>query len=229
MRYPTNTPVTVGFGKIKGYPLNDGFHKGVDFADSKRDPFVYMPEDGPLICRPNNGNDGNGIYIQVGNRMHGLCHNERFLVPSGSFQREGTPIAIMGDSGYAEGRHCHWAVRVNGVYVDGRTLVPGGKGGETVPAPKTIDWSNIMDEKTAKAMYTGTLHRDPESEDAWRYWIGRTPLEFLNAVISSAEWKQQNHILLKAYPELQKASGATPHQLAAERAMDAIEQALNTK
>ncbi len=126
IQLPSSNPITTEFGRILGYALNDGFHKGLDFSFGP-DPYAYMPEDGNVGCVANNGNDGNAIYVWRDNRKHALCHLERFLVPTGSFQKRGTKVGIIGDTGYSKGKHLHYAVQVDSLFVDPRSLI-GGKG-----------------------------------------------------------------------------------------------------
>lgn len=88
------------------------------------------------------------------------------------------------------------------VYAVASQYLVNGKGkylgwGEGLNDVKVIQESEeLMDEKTVKAMYKGTLHRDPESEDAWKHWVGRPAYEFLDQTIGSDEWKHQNNLIL---------------------------------
>jgi murein DD-endopeptidase MepM/ murein hydrolase activator NlpD len=137
---PAKTAVTTPFGWVKDYPLNKGsypgygnaptsrhgFHTGVDFSHSP-DNKIYMPETGVVQLFNWNGTDynGNHIIVQVGNRRHFLGHikNNGFLVKNGTTVKIGTPIAIMGDTGYADGVHLHWGLRVDGKIVNGLNYV----------------------------------------------------------------------------------------------------------
>lgn len=137
---PARTRVTTPFGWVKGYPLYPdsypgygnapgpgyGFHTGVDFSWSPDDT-IYMPENGVVQVIPWNGTsyDGNAIVVAVGNRRHFMGHikNGGFLVSNGQFVAEGTPIAKMGDTGFAIGRHLHWGLRVDGKIVNGLDYV----------------------------------------------------------------------------------------------------------
>jgi hypothetical protein len=118
MQLPTTNAITLTFGYHAGYPLNGGNHIGTDFSPSP-DNTIYMPEDGQANCVAWDGktNEGNVIYITSGNHYHALCHMSKFLVSSG-FVKKGTPVGIMGDTGYADGVHLHWALKVNGTLVD---------------------------------------------------------------------------------------------------------------
>ena len=116
---PARTEVTTPYGKVAGYPVNNGFHEGVDFSNYP-DKTVLMPETGVVQVVPWNGRsyEGNCIIIQVGNRRHILCHLSKFLVTNGQTVAEGTPVGIMGNTGYAIGIHLHWGLRVDGQLVN---------------------------------------------------------------------------------------------------------------
>ena len=123
---PAKTKITTPYGQVKNYPLNNGFHTGVDFSYSP-DNQIYMPEDGKVYTYSWNGKVYNGNYIIViaGNHRHFLGHirNNGFLVKSGQTVKQGEAIAIMGDTGYAIGVHVHWGLRINGTVVDGMKYI----------------------------------------------------------------------------------------------------------
>lgn len=130
MTLPTDNPVTMDFGSTAAPYSATNPHKGVDFgwrnAAGQADRTIYMPEAGTVTLVPNNGNDGNGVYFTGATGRHGLLHTSQYLVANGTYLDEGQPVAIMGDTGAAQGVHLHWALRVNGVYVDGRNYVTEG-------------------------------------------------------------------------------------------------------
>lgn len=169
---PAKTRVTTPFGWVKGYPLNKGsypgfgnapgpdygFHTGVDYSWSP-DNQIYMPEDGvvQLFAWDGKSYDGNAIVVAVGNRRHFMGHIRKngFLVDNGQFVKEGTPIAIMGDTGYAIGVHLHYGVRVNGLLVDGQKLSEGNMSSSQTQA----------DETTIKLEYNNGLLRDAQPNE----------------------------------------------------------------
>lgn len=124
---PSNNPVTLGFGATTSPYTAANPHKGVDFgwidSSGHENKTIIMPEDGTVSLVPNNGNDGNGVYFTVGNRMHGLLHTSQYLVGNGAFVKQGSPVAIMGATGAADGVHLHWALKVNGQFVNGLDYV----------------------------------------------------------------------------------------------------------
>jgi murein DD-endopeptidase MepM/ murein hydrolase activator NlpD len=123
-RLPVDAPydVTTEFGLIKDYPLNNGFHKGMDFVTKNRR--VYLVADANIVVKINNGNDGNGIYCKVGDFSVAYCHMENFAVQSG-FYKAGTYLGLMGKTGFANGIHLHFVIRRGtNEYINPRELLP---------------------------------------------------------------------------------------------------------
>ncbi len=121
---PSQNPVTLPFGATTP-PYSPGSpHIGVDFSPLP-DNKIYSPEAGAVECRPNDGTCGRAIHMFVGNRHHAFCHTSQYLVSDGQQVSEGQAIAIMGDTGFAQGVHLHWALTVNGTLVDPLSQVKG--------------------------------------------------------------------------------------------------------
>lgn len=126
MRVPSNNDITLPFASTASPYSKGNPHRGTDFS-YKPDDIIYAPFSGKIIQIPLNGNDGNGTYmIDDQGRYHGLLHASKYLVPDGSKVTEGQPIAVMGDTGYAIGKHLHWAVKHNGKFIDPMSLVTEG-------------------------------------------------------------------------------------------------------
>lgn len=169
MQRPSQNVVTLNFGKQPNYPLNGGFHKGTDFSYSP-DNKVYMPETGQLQCVAWDGktNEGNVIYVTVGNRRHALCHLSQFLVGNGTIS-QGTVIGVMGDSGFAQGKHLHWALIINGVLVD--------------PLTQLEDIAMNTKERVI-AVFQAYLFKTATEQDI-AYWVGRPCTELDDSAASS--------------------------------------------
>lgn len=118
MRRPSNNSITLKFGATSSPYSPSNPHKGVDFSYQPNNK-IYAPFAGRVSQVANNGKDGNGTYMTDSKgRFHGLLHASKYLVPNGSIVSEGQEIAIMGDSGFAQGVHLHWAVKENGIFID---------------------------------------------------------------------------------------------------------------
>lgn len=206
---PAKTRVTTPFGWVEDYPLNKGsypgygtapssrhgFHTGVDYSHSP-DNKIYMPETGIVQLNSWNGTDynGNHIIVEVDNRRHFMGHIKAggFLVKNGTTVKMGTPIAIMGDTGYAQGVHLHWGLRVNGKIVDGRKYVTQEDemyDGKTAEEWYKIanDWHQRADDRQklinptpqeVKDLFQKVLGRQPNSEELNRFssqrWLSLT-------------------------------------------------------
>lgn len=135
IQLPSPNKLGTRFGRQLGYTLNNGFHYGLDILPGS-DMGVYLPEDGQVGTVFGNGNEGNVLYLWAENRKHALCHLERFLVQPG-FHRRGEKVGVMGYTGHVEpegpkGCHLHYAVQVDGFYVDPLSLI-GGRGAADEP------------------------------------------------------------------------------------------------
>lgn len=150
MRTPSTNPITLRFGPQPGYPLHNGVHIGNDWAPVP-DNKVYMTEDAIVTCVPNNGSDGNAIYYYKNNYKVAFCHLSNFLVPNGQLVKAGTPIGVIGYSGYVIpagplGAHLHMAIFQDGNYIDPLSMIDGGKGAEDMQYPNEGDLINIHNE-----------------------------------------------------------------------------------
>lgn len=136
MRAPSNNPITLPFGSSDPPYSTANRHKGVDFgwqtARGGTDLTNRAPFDGTVTCVPNNGDDGNGIYMRdLSGNLHGLLHNASFLVANGSRVQEGQAIGVMGQTGKADGIHLHWCTKnTAGTFFNPLTLLPAGMGAE---------------------------------------------------------------------------------------------------
>jgi len=175
MRAPSNSPITLRFGDTDP-PYSASFpHKGVDFAYVP-DNVIYAPFAGKVTQVPNNGNDGNGTYMtDPQGRFHGMLHASSYLVPNGSQVSEGQPIAVMGDTGFAQGVHLHWAVKEGNQFIDPLTLIEGGHGGgivgvTIVGAPAAAGSANGRIDVFARGSDDG-LWQTYFDTKGWHEWI----------------------------------------------------------
>ena len=187
MRLPSNSPVTLAFGATSS-PYSPGNpHRGVDFAHAP-DNIIYAPFAGRVSQIVNNGRDGNGTYMTDSQgRAHGLLHSSKYLVPNGSNVAEGQPIAVMGETGFAQGVHLHWAVKQNGQFIDGTSIISK----QELP----------MLDDTAVRMMVEAFWDDPNlATPAFvNRWVGQPPLTLLATLHGSSEYKNRKESLSKMY------------------------------
>lgn len=270
IQLPSENPLGLLFESIKP-PYSEGNkHKGTDFS-ARPDPRVYKMVDGPvqLVQWDGQTTEGNMAIETAKDGDDAVrfahCHIETFLVPNNSWHPRGTPIAIMGYTGFVkpageDGRHLHTTARINNVLVNLLSLitVSFGKGGEQTTMGQQLDENAVrtflkyfvgLDKPHVNDMAFGARYRDrpvdylvdgiinhPLFKPAFQYrdrvkelegWLreiaGKLGVDDLN------DQKAIQAALADLIKHRTDASGATPHQLASEKAVDALEAAFNTK
>lgn len=187
MQRPSNNEVTTTFGYVAGYPLNGGYHMGVDFSYIP-DDVIYAPEDGNYRLYPDNGSLGNAIHMLTDNRHHAFGHTSKYLISDNQFVTRGTPIAVMGDTGAAQGVHLHWALAINGGLVDPLTQVNETfKGGQTVIPTKDL----------LNALFRNFRGREASPEEIDQY-VGKVLYDDLIPVLDTGDehnaWVDAAHL-----------------------------------
>jgi hypothetical protein len=159
MRLPSTNPITLPFGATTDPYSSSSPHKGTDFSYLPDDT-IYAPANGRVILHPNNGNDGNGVYMNSGPYFIGLLHTSKYLVSNGDTVKTGQPLAIMGATGLAYGKHLHFAVKLNNVFID------------------PISVTEIsMDRGTVTNLYLAGWQRQPTQEELTA-WVGKPMQDF---------------------------------------------------
>ncbi|MDQ0735341.1 M23 family metallopeptidase [Arthrobacter agilis] len=180
VRHPVDVPsISNGFGDV-GWRI----HYGIDYTPptpGQQGVIVYAPADmfivwargegfaanNPWEQLPNNGDNGNSIIAahpapnQAVYSMY--CHLAEIWVKEGQFVKAGTPIGVMGWTGYIlpknqNGTHLHWEVFIDyadGAYPEGTfygrvdpldyfaietvvPIAPGGEGASSVGTPEPL-------------------------------------------------------------------------------------------
>ncbi|HET7182461.1 MAG TPA: LysM peptidoglycan-binding domain-containing protein [Candidatus Limnocylindrales bacterium] len=99
-------------------------HMGVDIAASYGSPVVAAR--GGTVTKAGWASTGCGyeVTISIGSNLYTTyCHNSRVLVSVGQSVSKGQQIAKIGESGYATGPHCHFAVSVGYPFESGSYFV----------------------------------------------------------------------------------------------------------
>lgn len=158
MRLPSSCSITLPFGATTDPYSPDYPHKGTDFAFIP-DKKIYAPFAGKVILRPDNGRDGNGVYMYNGQQFHGLLHTSKYLVNDGDQVAEGQPIAIMGDTGFTQGVHLHWCVKLDNQFIDPMSLFEG------YSANHLQKGETMVDEDHVQAMYRWAAFRQGTDDE----------------------------------------------------------------
>ncbi len=99
-------------------------HTGVDYAAPAGTP-VRAPGDGRVIFRGRKGGYGNALILQHAGGVTTLYgHLSRFAASAREGQRvsQGDVIAFVGATGLATAPHLHYEYRINGKYMNPRTV-----------------------------------------------------------------------------------------------------------
>jgi len=133
MRPPTGNVIT---------QAQHGSTKAVDYSfyRNTNDDKVYAPEDMTWDSYQQRGvgklNAGNCLRMRGKSGLHQFAHLKSCLIAKGSSVKKGQAIAVMGDTGYAFGKHLHWWIqRSNGSYVYPPSLITEKFGGNPAPTP----------------------------------------------------------------------------------------------
>ncbi|MBD3231723.1 peptidoglycan DD-metalloendopeptidase family protein [Candidatus Dependentiae bacterium] len=112
--------VATPFGEIRTTSEKGRYlHKAVDILNHPKS-VVWASQDGKIIIKDRFLLTGNTVAIDHGVGVITLyCHLEDFAdIEVGDFVKKGNPIGRLGMTGYANGYHLHWELRVNNVSVD---------------------------------------------------------------------------------------------------------------
>jgi murein DD-endopeptidase MepM/ murein hydrolase activator NlpD len=94
------------------------YHRGTDFRASAGTP-IYASNSGIVRLAKNLFYSGNIVIVDHGVNIFTLyAHLSEIQVKNGQQIARGQQIGLSGASGRVSGPHLHWAVKVNGVYVD---------------------------------------------------------------------------------------------------------------
>lgn len=179
MTIPSKSPISPGYGFGSTLPPYSSAspHNGVDFLHVPDDT-IYAPFAGKVI-HGFNARDGNGSYMYAPNGdFHGMLHASKYLVADNAQVSEGQAIAVMGETGFAQGVHLHWCVKRGNVFIDPMKLV-SNNGGEV-----------MLDKQQIIVIYD--LAFDTEdyqvNPDVIKAFTGKPVNELLNFLHSDPSW-----------------------------------------
>jgi hypothetical protein len=114
------TGISTEFGLIRTSQERGKYaHKAIDLVGMPRS-VVWASNDGTVVIKDRYVHTGNTVVIDHGYGIVTLyCHFEEYAdVHVGQKIKKGKPLGTMGMTGYANGYHLHWELRVNNVMVD---------------------------------------------------------------------------------------------------------------
>src|SRR5712692_939388 len=144
--YPVQAPLTDGFGVFRSYNGGpaDTYHEGRDLGAWTGTP-IYAPAAGKVVIARPLTVRGNGVIIDHGLGVFtGYYHQSKLAVQEGQAINKGDLIGYVGDTGFANGPHLHWELRVGNRYVDPDewTKATFGVGGFALEAGPS--WADII-------------------------------------------------------------------------------------
>lgn len=114
------TGISTEFGLIRTSQERGRYaHKALDLISMPKS-VVWASNDGVVVIKDRYVHTGNTIVIDHGHGIVTLyCHLDEYAnVEVGQTIKKGKPIGTMGMTGYANGYHLHWELRVNNILVD---------------------------------------------------------------------------------------------------------------
>ena len=95
-------------------------HKAIDMVASAPRSVVWASQSGIVVLKDRYVHSGNTIIIDHGYGIVSMYfHLETYAnIEVGQKIRKGNPIGTMGKTGYANGYHLHWEIRVGNVAID---------------------------------------------------------------------------------------------------------------
>ena len=119
VRWPLAERVTSEYG-----PRWGRIHEGIDIAGTYGDP-ILAAESGRVEHAGWIGGYGNTVIVDHGGGMTTLySHMHGFAVSPGQTVSIGQVLGYVGSSGYSQGPHLHFEVRIDGAPVNPRTYLP---------------------------------------------------------------------------------------------------------
>ncbi len=119
VRWPLNDVVTSEYG-----PRWGRMHEGIDIGGAHGAP-IHAAESGRVDYAGWIGGYGNTIVIDHGGGMTTLYgHMDGFAVSAGQTVSIGQAIGTVGNTGFSQGPHLHFEVRIDGAPVNPRKYLP---------------------------------------------------------------------------------------------------------
>lgn len=157
LKWPTSpsAPITSYFGPRTAPTAGaSSYHQGIDIGVGIGTE-VYATEAGKVVNSEYKDLNGNWIKIDHGNGFESLyLHNSQLLVSVGDVVAKGQVIALSGNTGVGTGPHLHFAIKLNGNYIDPLLYkYDNGKGNGTGGFGTAVDVDQSTSGSTGSASY----------------------------------------------------------------------------
>ncbi len=113
--------IATEFGNIRTTQERGRYaHKAIDIVNHPRS-VIWAPQEGVVVVKDRYAYSGNTVAIDHGCGIFSLLyHLDSFAdgLEVGQRIKKGNPVGKLGKTGYANGYHLHWEMRINGTEVD---------------------------------------------------------------------------------------------------------------
>jgi len=122
--WPRHSVVTAPYGDLRMFNgKKKSQHYGTDLDGSTGDP-IQVANDGVVVMVRECFASGNTVIVNHGGGLlTSYFHMSKFLVKEGDVVKQGQLIGLVGKTGRVTGPHLHWGTHVDGLWVDGQTLM----------------------------------------------------------------------------------------------------------
>jgi len=173
-------PITTPYGQVAGYPLNNGFHNGIDYGCPVGTPLVV---NGVIIGLSGNTGYSTGAHCHVGKWINGVVQNPN----GGGFQFNSAKVTEINEDA-TNGKY----VRVQGdgaswvyLHLSDNNKVKVGQvlQGATMPTSQSTP-----DALTIQLAYNIGLLRQPSDQEV-KSWADKTTEQLMRTILESDEHK----------------------------------------
>ncbi len=113
--------VATEFGVIRTTTARGRYaHKAVDIVNHPRS-VIWAPQDGVVVIKERYEFSGNTVVLDHGCGIFSLLYHLDSFAPDievGTHVKKGNPVGKLGKTGYANGYHLHWEMRIGDVAID---------------------------------------------------------------------------------------------------------------
>jgi murein DD-endopeptidase MepM/ murein hydrolase activator NlpD len=122
--WPRQDRITAPFGDRRSFNGKlQSQHFGTDIDGDTGDP-IYAANDGQVVMTRDCYSSGNTVILHHGGGLYTTYfHMSRIDVKPGTTVKQGQKLGLVGKTGRVTGPHLHWGVKVDGLWVDGLTLL----------------------------------------------------------------------------------------------------------
>ena len=134
--WPRPEHITAPFGDLRTFNgQKQSQHYGTDLKGATGDP-IRAANAGTVVMRRENYASGNTVLLYHGAGLYtAYFHMSAFAVKEGERVERGQLLGKVGGTGRVTGPHLHWGVKVDGLWVDGQTLLKLDLASAPLPAP----------------------------------------------------------------------------------------------